>query len=106
MPAYPTLVQENDSDLKKVREVVSERASNGTFRARVLAETKAEFTVRHLLFGPERAVLDAFWAAHKDEPVDFIWQDGLVAYVVVMTQPPAYEPDGAITLATVLLSEV
>ena len=51
---------------------------------------------------------DAYHVVSKNvgQPVDFIWQDGLVAYTVIMTQPPAYEPDGAITLATVLLSEV
>lgn len=107
MPAYPLYVQDSESRRTLSGNVQSERAADGSLRARILGPDTAEFEIVHVLTPAEVQALKAWRTANLGVPVDFVWQGDGAAYSVICTQPINVRELGPLThLATVLLSGI
>lgn len=106
MPSYPSYEQEAESRVTWVGSVVTERASNGTLRGRILAPEKAEFEVVHCLPLAESDALLAWFATYQGQEVDFVWSEDGQTYTVVCLQRPVVDRVGpALRVVTVQLKE-
>lgn len=106
--AYPSLPQLLGSTAKQIDERVTERASNGTLRARMLASgRKQQFELRHVLDATDRAILDAHYDANRAAEFDLDWSLDGATYTVVYAAPPQYKAIGRrLVEATVQMEEV
>ena len=73
MPAYPPYGVLDSSSAQATRNTVSDRASNGAYRARILGPEKRTWQLRHLLTAAELAELRTFANNNAQTAVDFVW---------------------------------
>ena len=73
MPAYPLYGVLDSSSVQATRNTVSDRASNGAYRARILGPEKRTWQLRHLLTPAQLDDLRAFAETHAQTAVDFVW---------------------------------
>lgn len=73
MPAYPSFGILDASSVQATRNTVSDRASDGTYHARILGAEKRTWKIRHMLTRAELASLRAFAVTNAQQAVDFVW---------------------------------
>lgn len=106
MPSYPSYEQDADSRVSWVENITTERASNGTFRGRILAQDKAEFEVVHCLNLAEADALLQWFGTYRGQEVEFVWSEDGQTYTVVCLQRPTVDRAGpGLRVVTVQLKE-
>lgn len=73
MPAYPSFGILDASSVQATRNTVSDRASDGTYHARILGDQKRTWQLRHMLTPAQLDDLRAFAETHAQTAVDFVW---------------------------------
>lgn len=73
MPDYPNFGLLDTSTVTSAQNVVSSRASNGAYHARVLGVEKRTWKLQHMLTRDELTLLRAFAADNAQQSVDFRW---------------------------------
>lgn len=107
MPTYPAYRHRDESRIERVQKVESEQATNGRFRSRVMGPVKHRFTVVHTLNKSDADALDAFYAAHAADELDFVWRTTGASFVVAFMGPPQVEKETVrMYRVTVQLAEV
>lgn len=93
--SYPNLPQGLRSSHLLEDNVLRDRASNGTLRARSLwAAPKHGFTVVHTVDTAGRDTLEAFYLANRAKDFAFTYSGDGVTYTCVFAAAPAFEPMG------------
>jgi len=107
MPTYPAYRHRDESRIERVQKVESEQATNGRFRSRIMGPVKHRFTVVHTLSRADADALDAFYAAHAADELDFVWRTTGASYIVAFMGPPQIEKEAwRMYRVTVQLAEV
>lgn len=95
MPAYPSFVQGLGSTILLEDEILSERASNGALRSRVMwSESKGSIALEHVLNADEVATLRTFYADNRGGLIDVVFAGDGVMYQCLMVTPPSIQPLG------------
>lgn len=92
MATYPVLPTSYGSDPKPINSLAIDRAEDGTGRARSFYSTnKVTIPVKHpRLSTADKATLDAFYAANRLLPFDYVSLADGATRSCVFAAPPAY----------------
>lgn len=90
-PFNPTLSSSEGWD----DNIVRDRATNGSLRARALwTAAKRAFRLEHVLGAVEAQAMRDFYAARRALTVDFTWPGDGQTYTCMFAAPPEYRPIG------------
>jgi hypothetical protein len=94
MATYPALPLHADSREEPIDERIGERASDGTYRARLLqTAVKRRFRAVHILRDADKQTLEAFYVAQRSAAdISFTWSPDGTTYTCAFGEPPRFQP--------------
>ncbi len=92
MAAYPTLSQLASSSEEFVDDLVLDRATNGTVKARSFySARKRRWKLKHVLSATDLATLLTFYDTNRLTANTFTWERDATSYTFLFDGPPQYE---------------